>query len=353
MFFRMPKRRPGRFRLIGIAAAAICGVALTHVANAQTVAEFYSHTPLTIIVGSGAGGGFDLYARLFARYYNNHIPGHPTIVVKNQPGAGGLANMNYMAHTAPHDGSEIAATFNTVALMPLYGDADAKFDPLKLNWIGSIGKQQAVCVAWHTSGVKTLDDARKQEVLVSSTGFNSTPAIFPRILNALFGTKFKVVSGYSTSEMRLALEKGEVQGICGLAWQTLQSVAPAWIADNDLNVLLQMGLVKDKELPGNVPMALDLLTRPEDKAFFRLAVLPGEFGRPFVAPPGVPADRIASLQKAFTETMADPAFVAEATKSQMFIDSLDGPQIEALLKEAYAAPQDIRARVAEYFLPAR
>ena len=288
----MRSRPSPTLSLIAIAVLAFCAMVLTRATNAQTSAEFYSHMPLTIIVGSGAGGGFDLYARLFARYYSKHLPGSPSIVVKNQPGAGGLTNMNYMYHTAPHDGSEIAATFNTVALMPLYGDAGAQFDPQKLNWIGSIGKQQAVCVTWHSVPVKTLDDARKQEVLVSSTGRNSTPAIFPRILNALFATKFKIISGYSTSEMRLTLEKGEVQGICGLARQTLQSVAPAWIADHNINVILQMGLVKDTELPANVPLALDLLSNSEDKAFFRLAALPGEFGRPFVAPPGVPAERI-------------------------------------------------------------
>ncbi len=339
-------------RRLGFAAFAIGLAALTRPACAQSVADFYSHTPLTMIVGSGVSGGYDLYARLFARYYTNHIPGHPTIVVKNQPGAGGLTNMNYMFHNAPHDGSEIAATFNTIALMPLYGDADAQFDPRKFNWIGSIGKQQAVCVTWHTVPIKTLDDARKQEVLVSSTGRNSTPAIFPRILNALFGTKFKIISGYSTSEMRLALEKGEVQGICGLAWQTLQSSSPAWIANNDLIVLLQMGLVKDKDLP-DVPLALDLLSKPEDKAFFRLAVLPGEFGRPFVAPPGIPADRLEALRKAFNETMTDPEFVAAATKAEMIVDPLDGGQIQALLNEAYSAPKDVRDKVAGYFLPGR
>ena len=335
-----------------LSAAASAAVALASPVSAQSAADFYSRTPLTIIVGSGAGGGYDLYARLFARHYAKHIPGHPAVVVKNQPGAGGLANMNYMAHTAPHDGSEIAATFNTIALMPLYGDRDAQFDPRKLNWIGSIGKQQAVCVTWKTAPVKTLEEAKTREVLVSSTGRNSTPAIFPRILNALFGTKFKIISGYSTSEMRLALEKGEVQGICGLAWQTLQSTSASWIADNDLNVILQMGLVKDKDLPPSVPLALDLLSKPQDKTFFRLAVLPGEFGRPFVAPPGVPADRLAALRHAFDETMTDSQFAAEATKAGMIIDSLDGAQIQALLDEAYAAPLPVRDRVAEYFLPA-
>ena len=346
----MQRSRARRWaRLTGVALAVS---ALASSANAQSVADFYSRTPLTLIVGSGAGGGYDLYARLFAQYYTRHIPGHPAIVVKNQPGAGGLVNMNDMAHTAPHDGSEIAATFNTIALMPLYGDRDAQFDPRQLNWIGSIGKQQAVCVTWKASQIKTLDDAKAREVLVSSTGRNSTPAIFPRILNALFGTRFKVISGYSTSEMRLALEKGEVQGICGLAWQTLQSTSASWIANHDLNVILQMGLVKDRDLPASVPLALDRLSKPDDKTFFRLAVLPGEFGRPFVAPPGVPADRLAALRNAFEATMKDPQFAAEATKAGMIIDPLDGAQIQALLGEAYAAPQPVRDRVAKYFLPA-
>jgi tripartite-type tricarboxylate transporter receptor subunit TctC len=336
--------------LPAIAGLAICAAMPARPAAAQSVAEFYSHTPLTIIVGSGAGGGYDVYARVFAQHYAAHIPGHPVIVVKDQPGAGGLANFNYMYRTAPRDGSEIAASTNTGTLLPLLGDTGAQFDARQFNWIGSIGKQQAVCTTWHTVPVKTIEDARKQQVLVSATSQNATPAVLPRILNALFDTKFKVISGYSTSEMHLALEKGEVQGICGLAWQTLQSSAPAWIANNDLNVLVQMGLVKDKDLP-DVPLALDMMSKPEDRAFFRLTVLTGEFGRPFVAPPGVPADRIAVLRAALVETVKDPAFLADAAKASMPIDPLDGEQIQALLNEAYSAPQAVRDRVAKYFLP--
>lgn len=336
--------------LLGVAGLAFYTVALARPVMAQPAAEFYSHNPLTIVVGSGAGGGYDVYARVFAQHYSAHIPGHPAIVVKDQPGAGGLTNFNYMYRTAPRDGSEIAASTNTGTLLPLLGDTGAQFDARKFNWIGSIGKQQAVCTTWHTVPIKTIEDARRQQVLVSATSQNATPAVLPHILNALFGTKFKVISGYSTSEMHLALEKGEVQGICGLAWQTLQSSSPAWIANDDLNVLVQMGLVKDKDLP-NVPLALDMMSKPEDKAFFRLTVLTGEFGRPFLAPPGVPTDRVEALRTAFVETVHDPAFLADARKAYMPIDLLDGAQIQALLSEAYAAPQAIRDRVAKYFLP--
>jgi len=333
-----------------IVVLAVCAATLARPALAEPVADFYGHTPLTIIVGSGAGGGYDVYARVLAQHFAAHIPGHPAIVVKDQPGAGGLTNFNYMYRTAPRDGSEIAASTNTGTLLPLLGDSGAQFDARQFNWIGSIGKQQAVCTTWHTVPIKTIEDARKQQVLVSATSQNATPAVLPRILNALFDTKFKVISGYSTSEMHLALEKGEVQGICGLAWQTLQSSAPAWIANDDLNVLLQMGLVKDKDLP-DVPLALDLLSNPEDQAFFRLTVLTGEFGRPFVAPPGVPVDRVEALRTALLETVRDPAFLADASKANMPVDPLDGAQIQALLNEAYSAPQPMRDRVAKYFLP--
>jgi tripartite-type tricarboxylate transporter receptor subunit TctC len=233
-------------------------------------------------------------------------------------------------------------------MQAVYGDPKAKFDPRKFNWLGSINKQQGVCVTWHTAAVKTIEDARKQEVVVGAEAQNTTPAVYPRILNSLIGTKFKIVTGYNSGGLRLALERGEIGGICGFGWQTLQSSNADWIAKKQLNVLIQLGLVKNKDLP-NVPLALDMLANDNDRGFFKLAVLTSAFGRPVLAPPGVPADRIKALQKAFDQTVRDPAFIDAAAKSNMSVDSLNGAQIESLLNNAYKASTDVKTKVAKYF----
>lgn len=316
-------------------------------AQAQSVEEFYRKNQLSVYVGSGAGGGFDEIARVFAQHFVKHIPGHPTPIVKNMPGAGGLLNVNFMYAQAPRDGSAIAAPFNTVFMLPLFGDQAAKFDPREFTWIGSLDKQTATCMVWHTSKVMSIEDAKRQEIQVSATGINATPAIFPTLLNTLLKTRFKVISGYTTTEMRLALERGEVEGICGLAWQTLKAVVPQWIEGRQIRPLLQMGLVPHPELK-HVPLAVDLLKDPAERQLFELVVLPQEFGRPFMAPPGVPKDRAEALQKAFAATIKDPAFLADAARIRLSIDALSGAQILALLEKAYQAPKDIVAKAAKF-----
>jgi tripartite-type tricarboxylate transporter receptor subunit TctC len=279
--------------LRSLAAAALAALATVSGAGAQSVEEFYKKTQLSVYVGSGAGGGFDEIARVFSLHFARHLPGQPTPIVKNMPGAGGLLNVNFMYAQAPRDGSAIAAPFNTVFMLPLFGDPAAKFDARKFTWIGSLDKQTGTCVVWHTSDIRTLEDAGKREVQVGATGVNATPAIFSNMMNTLFGTRFKVISGYTTNEMRFALERGETEGVCGLAWQTYKAVQPGWIENRQIRTIAQMGLVKHKDLP-DVPLAIDLLKNPVDRKVFELVVLPQEFGRPFVAPPEVPADRAAA-----------------------------------------------------------
>lgn len=331
-----------------VLAAAVGGVlALAGTAHAQSVKKFYEGKDITMFIGSGAGGGYDAYARVLARHYTNHIPGNPSIVAKNMPGASGLKATNYIYNVAPHDGTAILATFNTVVFQPLYGLAKAKFDPRKLGWIGSIGKQTSTCATWHTSPVKTLEEAKKQQILVGATGANATVTIFPKLLNKYIGTKFKIVTGYSTKGLRLALERGEIQGICGLAWETHMAATPSWVLDHKLNFLAQLVLEKSPHLP-NVPLAINMIKNPKEKQVWEMLVIPDEFGRPFVAPPGLPADRLAALRKAFMETLKDPAYIKDAKKTKQFIDPLTGEQIEDLIKRGYTYPKDIVARAAVY-----
>jgi tripartite-type tricarboxylate transporter receptor subunit TctC len=325
---------------------ATLGLALSP-SPAQTVEEFYKKTPLSVYVGSGAGGGFDEIARAFIAHFASHVPGNPAVSIKNQPGAGGLVNANFIYNEAPRDGSAIAAAVDTAMMLPIYGEPAAKFDPRQFTWLGSIGKVTGICVVWHTSSLHSLEEARQREVLVSATGLAGSPAVFPNVLNALIGTRFKTISGYSTNEMRLALERGEVEGICGLGLETYETSAPEWLADKKIRVVAQLGLVPNKKLPG-VPMATDLIQNEADRNVFELIVLPKEFGRPFIAPPGIPADRAAALRKAFDDTLTDPAFISDAARIHLTIDPMEPDDIARWLDRAYAVPKDQAARAGKF-----
>ena len=325
--------------------AAFASLAMIGGACAETVEDFYKKkSELSVYVGSGAGGGFDEIARIFSLHFARRLPGQPNPVVKNMPGAGGLLNVNFMYAQAPRDGSAIAAPFNTVFMLPLFGDPSAKFDARKFTWIGSLDKQTGTCVVWHTSNINSLEDASKREVQVGATGVNATPAIFSNLMNTLFGTRFKVISGYTTNEMRFALERGETEGVCGLSWQTYKAVQPGWIANKQIRTIAQMGLVKHRDLP-DVPLAIDLLKNPTDRKVFELVVLPQEFGRPFIAPPDVPADRAAAMRQAFAEVLTDPAFLAEARRLLLDVEPMKGEEVAVLVKSVLATPPDVVARV--------
>src|SRR5262245_44954025 len=267
-------------------------------AGAQKVEDFYRGKSVTLLVAGGAGGGYDTYARIFARHMSRHIPGHPNIIAKNMPAAAGLAAASTLYNAADHDGSTIAAFTNGAAMDPLFGNASARYDAQKFSWLGSIGKLQNVCATWHRSEIKTIAAARAHEVMVAA-GATSNTAIVPKTLNALVGTKFKVIAGYDTGAgLTLAMERGEAEGICGLSWSTIKASRPHWIAGKLLNVIVQMGLTQLPELP-DVPSALDLVADVESKQVLKLILIRQEAGRPFAAPPGVPADRLAALRRAF------------------------------------------------------
>jgi tripartite-type tricarboxylate transporter receptor subunit TctC len=320
----------------GLICAAACWPAGAH---AQTVEEFYRGKSITMLVGSGAGGGYDTYARIFARHMSRHIPGNPAIIAKNMPAAAGLAAASTLYTTADKDGSTIAAFTNGAAMEPLFGNTSARYDAQKFNWLGSIGKLQNVCATWHQSPVKTIEAARAREVIVAAAGATSNTAIVPKALNALIGTKFKVIAGYDTGAgLTLSIERGEAEGICGLSWSTIKASRPHWIRDKLLNIIVQMGLQKLSDLP-DVPSALDLVADPENRPVLELILIRQEAGRPFAAPPGVPAERIAALRRAFAATLDDGEFRADAHKAQLEIEPLTASEIETFLARAYGAPR--------------
>jgi tripartite-type tricarboxylate transporter receptor subunit TctC len=340
--------RPGTHAI----AALILTVAVCPIGSAaQTVEEFYRSKSITMLIGGGAGGGYDTYARIFARHLSRHIPGNPNIIAKNMPAAAGLAAASALYTTAEKDGSTIGAFTNGAAMDPLFGNPGARYDAQKFNWLGSIGKLQNVCATWHSSPVTSIEGARAREVIVAAAGATSNTAIVPRTLNALLGTRFKVIAGYDTGPgLTLSVERGEAEGICGLSWSTIKASRPHWIRDRLLTVIVQMGLTKLLELP-DVPSALDLVRDSEKRQVLELILIRQEAGRPFATPPGVPADRLATLRRAFAATLDDPEFRAEADKAQLEIEPLTGAEIEKLLATAYGAPKSIVQQAAALVEP--
>jgi tripartite-type tricarboxylate transporter receptor subunit TctC len=330
--------------IFALVIAGLAAVATQH-AWAQP-APFYKGKQITLLIASGAGGGYDTYARAFARYMARHIPGNPNIVPKNVPGAGGLIAANTLYNTSAPDGLTIGALTNGAPMDPLFGERAARFDAQKFGWLGSIGKLENICVTWMGSPITRIEQAKTREVAVSASGATGNSAIMPKIVNQFLGTKFKVIGGYTEgSGVTLALERGEVDGVCGMSYSTLKTMRPDWFRDRKLNVILQIGLHKLRELP-DVPNAIDLVSDAESKKVLELILIRQEMGRPFAVPPGVPAERLDILRQAFDATLRDSAFIAEAAKLQLEIDPLTGAEIAALLKTAYAAPKPIVARAA-------
>jgi tripartite-type tricarboxylate transporter receptor subunit TctC len=336
-----PRHRPGL-------AASILALSLAFATTpsvAQSAADFYRGRTVTISVGLSAGGGYDLHARVLARYLGKHLPGAPAIVVKNAPGAGGLTLVNALYSTLPRDGSELATFERGILLEPLLDAAQARFDPLKFSWIGSTDNDASTCLSWHTSPVRTMEDALRAELIVGGTGSTAIANTFPRVLNAVLGTKFRVIAGYpGANEALLAMERGETQGFCSLGFATLEAIRPGWMADRKVNVFVQLALRKSGEHP-DVPLALDFARSEADRRAIELIVSPNLFARPFAAPPGVPADRLAALRKAFDETVTDPDYLAEAKARGLHIELVLGAELDETLRRIYATPKDIVSRV--------
>jgi tripartite-type tricarboxylate transporter receptor subunit TctC len=316
-------------------------------AHAQDDATaFFKGKTLRIVVGSGVGSGYDITARTLARHMPAHIPGNPTIIVQNQPGAGGAIMTNSLYAAGPFDGTAIGAPFNGTPTMPLLQPQSVRFDAAKLAYLGSTNRETQVMYVWHTVPVTTLDDVKTTELVMGAQAPGSTQYDYPILLDRLLGYKFKVITGYeSTPKIHLALERGEVQGTIA-NWSTLKALNSNWLADKQIRLLAQWGLKKLPELP-DVPLIFDYVTSDADRAAMKLMVARLEFGRPFFLPPGVPADRVEALRRAFDATVKDPAFLADAAQAKIDIDPLSGEAVQTLVEEVSKTPADIVARVRE------
>jgi tripartite-type tricarboxylate transporter receptor subunit TctC len=319
-----------------VTLAALTG--LMHAAKAQSVEEFYKGKVMRMLIGYGPGTGDDLYARTLGRHLEKHIPGHPQIVPQNMPGAGGITMLNNLYNIAAHDGTSIGLVRRNLLAEPLFGTEQAKFEALKFTWLGSMSQETALCSTWHTSGIKGLDDAKTQEVLVGSTGQASGSYQFPILLNAIFGTKFKPLLGYPDSgSIGLAMERGEIHGYCSFTLSAIRSARPQWLTEKKINILAQLATKKHPDLP-DAPLILDMTGDPVARSAMTLVFADQEIGRPVAAPPNVPKDRAEALKAAFMATMEDPAFLDEAKRAGIEIDRpVDGPTVEAVLKAIYAS----------------
>jgi tripartite-type tricarboxylate transporter receptor subunit TctC len=315
-------------------------------ARAADVADFWRGRTIQVVIGYSVGGGYDLYARLLAEHMGRHIPGNPTLVPQNMPGAGSLKAANYLYEVAPKDGSVIGTFGRSMGLEPLVG-ADAKYDGTKFTWLGSVTNDVSLCVSWKNSAVATWDDMMKKPFTFGGEGSGADPDMFALTIKKLFGADLKLVRGYpGTNEITLAMERGEIDGLCGLSWSTLKGRHAQWLTDKSVHLLVQAGIRKSSDLP-DVPLLTDLATDPEKAQILKFIVAGQGMARPFVAPPGIPEDRKAALRAAFDATMRDPDFLAEAKRQDIDVNPVSSGEIDAMLKAAYATPKPVIAQAAE------
>jgi tripartite-type tricarboxylate transporter receptor subunit TctC len=310
------------------------------------VADFYKkNNTIRLLVGSEAGGGYDGYGRLLARHMGKFIPGNPTFVVQNMPGAGGIVAANLLYNAVPKDGSVMAQVQRLVPFVQIMGEPGPQFETAKFNWLGSLASEVTTCLSWHTSPIKTFEDLKKSELIVGGSGPNDTETV-PAILNNVLGTKFKIISGYpSSTAITLAVERGEVNGICS-SYSSLASRNAHWFKDNKVNFLVQASTQKHPMMP-NVPLALELATNAEDKALLEFNDARLAIGRPFMLPPGVPPERVKALRAAFNQMIKDKDFLADAEKEKRELDIVTGDDMQALLERLSKTPKALIERLAD------
>jgi tripartite-type tricarboxylate transporter receptor subunit TctC len=309
------------------------------VALSQSVEDFYRGKTIDLIIGYSSGGTYDLYARLVTRHLGPHIPGRPLIVPRNMPGAGSRTAATWVATIAPRDGTVLATADQSLSLQQAAGDKRIAFDTTKFIYIGNPNAENNTTATWHTSGIKTLDDAKRREVTMGATG-GSTSSQYPKAMNALLGTRFKIIIGYpGGNDINLAMERGGVDGRGSNSWASWKATRPHWIAENKINILVQIGLKKAPDLPG-VPLLMELGASADDRALLRLLSASTQIGRPIFTTPDVPPERVEALRAAFEAMMRDPAFLDDARQGHFEIDPVSGAAMQKLVAEMVATPKE-------------
>lgn len=333
----------------GMILAAGLGLASAASASAQT---FYEGKTITIVVGSDSGGGYDLYARTISRHMGRHIPGRPTIIVQNMPGAGSARAAEFLSVIAPKDGSTIGLIFPGMIVEPLLQPGRFRFDPTKFGYLGSADSGTRLCVTYKTSKIRTFADAMREASTFGGSAPGSSTTDYAQMFNNLAGTRFKIVNGYkSSNDTVLAMERGEVDGICGYDSSSFRSQKPTWFGTPEANIIVQAALEPAPELTQlGVPHIWQFVSG-ENRAVAEVVLAQQEFHRPFVTPPGVPADRLDILRKAFMATLADADFLADATRMKLSITPKDWDTVTRLIAKIYASPPELIAKVNKALRP--
>ncbi len=327
---------------LAILAAAACATS----ALADDISDFYRGRTLTLIVTNPPGGGYDLLARTIAPVLGRHVPGSPNVIVQNMPGAAGILATNHLFNIAAKDGTVIGGISNTVPFEPLLGTAEARFDPLAFNWLGSPTVEVGLLGVWHTVPVNSIEEAKTREITIGANGPHSTPSFYARLLNETLGTRLRLVMGYpGQNEFNLAMEKGEVDGTSSLFYSSLVGTRPAWLREKKIKLLVQYGFEKHPMLP-DVPFAPELAKNAEDLSLMQAAFAALGVGRPYAMPPGTPAVRVAAMRKALMETFRDPDFIAKSQNLQLEpAGAKTGEQLRDIIARAYCVSDKVRARL--------
>ncbi|HEY1364515.1 MAG TPA: tripartite tricarboxylate transporter substrate-binding protein [Xanthobacteraceae bacterium] len=338
---REARRNPGPWIFLALLAGF---VAAANLARAQTPEELYRGRSIDLVIGYPTGGSNDLWGRILGRHLGRHIPGRPGIVPRNMPGAGSFLAVNQIFNVMPKDGTVIGIGAPTMALDEKLGSPGVRFRTAELNWLGRVDSLVNVVFMWKTSPVKTIADAQQRESTLSGTGAGSTVSIYPTAINHVLGTRFKLVMGYrGSSEAMLAVERGEVEGH-STSWVALKVGHPDWIRDHDVTILVQFALERHPELV-DIPTAIELARNDEERAILRAIMNATEVGSAFFTTPGVPADRLAALRRAFDATMQDPEFVAEVEKTRLSLSPLTGEELQKLVVEVSSLPPALLEKV--------
>lgn len=348
--------RRQRFRIALAAASQILALqGSAGYAETPDEAAFYNGRSVSIVVSTAPGGPYDLYARALSRHLRSHLPGTPNVIVQNMPGAGGLQAANYLYASAPADGTTIGMLISSVPFAPILGTAAARFDARRFHWLGSMNKEGSVCVTWSSTPAKTFDDLLLREVLVGNTGQGSAMELYPLLLNKVLGTRLKVVSGYRNgTDVYLAMERGEVEGRCGVDFSGLRSTKPAWIEGKTFQVVVQTSLEpSDDPYVKDAPMALDLAKSDFDRDVMKLLFARDILDKPFLMPPNTPAKRVETMQRSFEKALESPALKADLTASQLQLIPVSGSRVKQIIKEAYESSPEVRKAAADAVQTAR
>jgi tripartite-type tricarboxylate transporter receptor subunit TctC len=339
------------FRTLAALTTVLLTATSTTAFAQSDVAEFYRGKTIRLVIGYGTGGGYDVYGKFFARYLGEHIPGKPTVIAQNMPGAGSRSAANWLYKVAPKDGTVLGVLGQATPADQALGQPGVQFDARQFNWIGNMVAVNNIMITWAESGIRTIDDAKKKSIAIGASGASSPSVIYPTVTNNLLGTQFKIVSGYpGGGDIMIALERREVDGRGSDSWASLKSNNPGWIKDKKVNILFQVGSHREKDLP-DPPLLTELAQNDEQKQVLEVVSGDAAVGRPILTAPDVPAERVAALRKAFDDTMRDPAFQAAAEKAGLHFNPVGGEELQRIVVRIVSPSPAIIEKVKDAIRP--